>query len=113
MWFFIVPWILFGFWSARTGFNRGESWWKWFAAGAIFGPSGVLFAYRVGATCASCKGKVNPKAKVCKHCGSELVLDPKPSIFSVGSMIIFCLTLGAAVAFVVWLYGLAVSPRPT
>jgi|GEM_PF-2207513 len=108
--YIVGTWLLMGTWAGAEGKQKGDSYWKWFAAGALFGPIGVFFAYHAGATCAVCKGKVNPQATICRHCRSPLVLDPLPSNFSITGMLLIAVTIGATIAFGAWVYSLPVNP---
>jgi hypothetical protein len=82
-----IGWLCCGFAAAAIAHNRGANGCAWFAAGALLGPFGILFAaiLRV-ASCPYCRSSVHPEAVKCPKCQSALVPD-SPAVQRVKSSV--------------------------
>jgi len=76
----LIIWVLCGIAAAMVASSKGRSVGRWFFAGLLFGPFGLIFALLAGKEgpaegerkCPFCAEFIKNEAIVCKHCGRTL-----------------------------------------
>ncbi len=75
----LVFWFGCGVVTSRIAAElRGRSANPWFWIGFLLGPIGIIaaVALQVKRPCPQCQGMIDPQARKCQHCGSDV--DPTP-----------------------------------
>lgn len=78
---YLLAWICFGIACAKIAASKGRDAVGWFFLGALLGPFGLIFALLAGKEgaakgerkCPFCAEFIKAEARVCKHCGRDLV----------------------------------------
>ena len=74
----LVFWFGCGVVTSRIASEKGRFATLWFWIGFLLGPIGVIAAVvlQVKRPCPQCQGIIDPQARKCQHCGSDV--EPAP-----------------------------------
>ncbi|MBU1248983.1 MAG: zinc ribbon domain-containing protein [Proteobacteria bacterium] len=80
MCFVLVVTLIIPIWTANVAKGKGRNWVVWFVLGFLLNIVGLIIAYvlpvQAGGDymkCSQCAEPVRREAKVCKHCGADLL----------------------------------------